>query len=87
MFEGGLAFYDRGLKWVLAHQLTTLLTAIGTLALTVLLAVLIPKGFFPAQDTGLLLGVTEAGPDVSFAPACSSCRSARATPCATIPTC
>ncbi len=67
VFDGTLAFYDRGLKWVLGHQLTTLSAAIATLALTVLLAVLIPKGFFPAQDTGLLLGVTEAGPDVSFA--------------------
>ena len=69
-FESGFAamlrFYDRGLKWVLAHQLITLLATIGTLLLTALLAVVIPKGFFPQQDTGLIVGVSEAAPDVSF---------------------
>ncbi|HET9752878.1 MAG TPA: efflux RND transporter permease subunit, partial [Myxococcales bacterium] len=58
--------YDRGLGWVLEHQLLTLLVTIGTLALTLLLAVVIPKGFFPQQDTGLIVGVSEASPDASF---------------------
>src|SRR5450631_1742547 len=64
--EATLAFYKRTLSWVLDHQQTTLLVTIGTFLLTVLLTVLIPKGFFPQQDTGLLLGVTQAAPDVSF---------------------
>ncbi len=58
--------YDRGLKWVLDHQRLTLAVTVGTLALTLLLAVLIPKGFFPLQDTGLIIGVSEASPDASF---------------------
>jgi hydrophobe/amphiphile efflux-1 (HAE1) family protein len=66
VFDAAVGFYDRGLTWVLNHQLTTLLSAIATLALTGLLAVWIPKGFFPAQDTGQLLGVTETSADVSF---------------------
>ena len=65
-FDGMVALYDRGLKWVLRHQRTTLLVTLGTVALTALLAVVIPKGFFPEQDTGLILGVSEASPDVSF---------------------
>ena len=65
-FEGMIALYERGLKWVFSHQLLTLLVTIGTVAFTVYLAVIIPKGFFPQQDTGLVLGVTEAPPDVSF---------------------
>ena len=70
-FEAGFAamlrFYDRGLHWVLDHQRTTLFATIGTLLVTILLAVVIPKGFFPQQDTGLIVGVSEAAPDVSFA--------------------
>ena len=65
-FEGMIAFYDRGLKWVLDHQLTTLLVTLGTLAFTIHLAIIVPKGFFPQEDTGLINGVTEAPPDVSF---------------------
>jgi multidrug efflux pump len=65
-FDRTVAFYDRTLKWVLAHQPLTLTITIGTLVLTGVLAVVVPKGFFPVQDTGLLLGVTEAAPDVSF---------------------
>ncbi len=60
------ALYDRGLVWVLDHQPLTLAVTIGTLLLTFLLALVIPKGFFPQQDTGLIIGVTEASPDVSF---------------------
>jgi len=65
-FEKMVSFYDRGLGWVLDHQLATLLVTLGTLALTAFLAVIVPKGFFPAQDTGLIVGVSEAAPDVSF---------------------
>ncbi len=65
-FEGAIAFYDRGLKLVLRHKATTLFVTIATLGFTVLLAILVPKGFFPQQDTGMILGVSEAAPDVSF---------------------
>jgi multidrug efflux pump len=65
-FEGAIAFYDRGLRVVLRHRFVTLLVTLGTLGLTVALAMAVPKGFFPQQDTGMLLGVTEASPDVSF---------------------
>ncbi|MGA7675402.1 MAG: MdtB/MuxB family multidrug efflux RND transporter permease subunit [Rhizomicrobium sp.] len=58
--------YDRLLRWVLDHQPLTLLVAVGTLVFTILLYVLIPKGFFPVQDTGFIQGYTEAGPTVSF---------------------
>jgi multidrug efflux pump subunit AcrB len=65
-FAGMISLYDRGLKVVLEHQLVTLLVMLGTLALTGVLAVMVPKGFFPLQDTGLIVGVTEAAADVSF---------------------
>ncbi len=65
-FDAAIAVYDRGLRFVLEHKLATLLVTIGTLALTVFLAIDVPKGFFPQQDTGAILGVTEASPDVSF---------------------
>ncbi len=58
--------YGRGVDWVLRHQPLTLAITVGTFLLTVVLALIIPKGFFPVQDTGLLTGITEAGPDVSF---------------------
>ena len=69
-FEGAfarmVAVYDRGLKWVLSHQPTTLVVTIATLLLTIVLAILVPKGFFPLQDTGLIVGISEAPADVSF---------------------
>jgi multidrug efflux pump len=65
-FEWMIAFYDRGLKLVLRHQFLTLVVTIATLAFTVHLAFIVPKGFFPQEDTGLINGVTEAPPDVSF---------------------
>jgi multidrug efflux pump subunit AcrB len=65
-FEAVIAFYDRGLKVVLRHRLTTLLVTFATLGLTVVLFLKIPKGFFPEQDTGAITAVTEAAPDVSF---------------------
>jgi len=55
------------LTWVLEHQRLTLWAATGTLVLTALLYLLIPKGFFPDQDTGLIQGVSEAGESVSYA--------------------
>ncbi len=58
--------YGQMLTWVLDHQSLTLAVALGSLVLTVLLYVLIPKGFFPLQDTGLVQGITQAGPTVSF---------------------
>lgn len=65
-YQRVLDAYDRGLVWVLDHQRLTLLVAIATVALTALLYVLVPKGFFPPQDTGLLQGFTRASQDVSF---------------------
>jgi len=65
-FEWMIRKYEVGVDWVLRHQFLTLLVTLGTVALTAFLAIIIPKGFFPLQDTGLIVGVTEAGPDVSF---------------------
>ncbi len=65
-FQGAINLYDAGLKIVLRHKFTTLMVTIGTVLLTLGLTIMIPKGFFPQQDTGLLLGVSEASPDVSF---------------------
>ncbi len=59
-------FYGRTLKWVLGHQPATLIVAVATLALTIFLFIIIPKGFFPVQDTGVILGVSEAPQTVSF---------------------
>ncbi|AZC26862.1 MULTISPECIES: MdtB/MuxB family multidrug efflux RND transporter permease subunit [Pseudomonas] len=59
--------YGRQLQWVLRHQFLTLLVAIGTLALTVFLYLMVPKGFFPVQDTGVIQGISEAPQSVSFA--------------------
>src|SRR5438309_1640330 len=61
-----IAFYGRTVKWVLKHQTATLLVTIGTLVLTLVLYVIVPKGFFPMQDTGVILGVSEAPDSVSF---------------------
>jgi multidrug efflux pump len=66
-FEATIAFYGRTLKWVLGHQTMTLIVAAATLVITILLYIYIPKGFFPVQDTGVILGVSEAPQDVSFA--------------------
>jgi multidrug efflux pump len=65
-FDALIAQYGRLLNWVLDHQPMTLLVAVGTLGLTVLLYIMIPKGFFPVQDTGLIQGISEAEPSVSF---------------------
>jgi multidrug efflux pump len=65
-FEGIIAFYGRTLQVVLRHQYITLLVAAGTVVLTVWLFIIIPKGFFPVQDTGEILGISEAPQSVSF---------------------
>jgi len=62
-----IEFYGRTLKFVLRHQTTTLLVTVGTLVLTLFLYIVVPKGFFPVQDTGVLLGVSEAPQSASFA--------------------
>ncbi len=66
LFDGVIRRYDGALQWVLEHQRLTLLVALLTLALTVLLYVLIPKGLFPVQDTGQLQARIEAGRTVSY---------------------
>ena len=58
--------YRSSLEWVLRHQTATLLVTFATLAATIVLYVVIPKGFLPPQDTGLITAVTEAGQEVSF---------------------
>ncbi|MBL9123207.1 MAG: efflux RND transporter permease subunit, partial [Planctomycetaceae bacterium] len=59
--------YGRSLTWVLRHQPATLVVAMATLAATIALYVVVPKGFFPVQDTGVILGVSEAPQNISFA--------------------
>ncbi|HXB19975.1 MAG TPA: multidrug efflux RND transporter permease subunit [Candidatus Solibacter sp.] len=66
-YEKVIAFYGRTLSWVLKHQTATLLATVGALVLTLGLYIIVPKGFFPVQDTGVILGVAEAPEDVSFA--------------------
>ena len=65
-FDRVIARYGVMLEWVLARQGLTLIVAVGTLALTVLLYVFVPKGFFPVQDTGAIQGITEADQSISF---------------------
>jgi multidrug efflux pump len=65
-FEAIIAGYGKTLQWVLKHQVATLVIAVGTLALTIWLYIIIPKGFFPVQDTGVILGISEAPQTVSF---------------------
>ncbi len=65
-FDGLLNAYEAGLKVVLRHQFATLMVMLGTIALTGYLYVIIPKGFFPQQDTGLIIGLSEAAQDISF---------------------
>ena len=65
-FEWVIARYGTTLRWVLRHQTATLVVTVATLVLTILLYVVVPKGFFPIQDTGAILGISEAPPTVSF---------------------
>ncbi|MCX7256881.1 MAG: efflux RND transporter permease subunit, partial [Polaromonas sp.] len=66
-FDNVIVRYDHALTWVLKHQSATLAVALGTMALTVLLYLLIPKGLFPTQDTGQLQARIEAAQSVSYA--------------------
>ncbi|MGO9246901.1 MAG: multidrug efflux RND transporter permease subunit [Verrucomicrobiia bacterium] len=66
MFKGMLDWYDRSLQWVLRHQPLTLMVAISTLVITILLYIIVPKGLLPQQDTGLITGVTDAAQSISF---------------------
>jgi multidrug efflux pump len=66
VFERMIAFYGRTLKFVLRYQTITLFVALGTLILTVFLYIVIPKGFFPVQDTGVIQGISQAPETISF---------------------
>ncbi len=66
VFDRTIAAYGRTLRWVLNHQPATLTVAVVTLVVTILMYVAIPKGFFPVQDTGVLLGISEAPQSISF---------------------
>ena len=65
-FESIIAFYGKTLQWVLKRQTATLLVAAGTLVLTIVLYIIVPKGFFPVQDTGIIQGISEAAQSISF---------------------
>ena len=65
-FENTIALYGRALTWVLDHRRLVMLVFVGTLVLTTVLYVVVPKGFFPVQDTGVIQGITEASQDTSF---------------------
>jgi multidrug efflux pump len=67
VFEAIIASYGRGLRVILRHRFITLLVTISTFVATVLLFIQVPKGFFPVQDTGVILGISEAPQTVSFA--------------------
>jgi hydrophobe/amphiphile efflux-1 (HAE1) family protein len=66
-FDGMLRLYDRGLVWVLRHQLPMLLMTLALIGLTGALYYVIPKGFFPQQDTGFIFGEADSRQDMSFA--------------------
>jgi len=66
LVDATVEFYRRSLQWVLRHQALTLLVTFATLVATVWLYLIIPKGFLPLQDTGLIVAVSEAGTEVSF---------------------
>ncbi len=66
MFDAMLRFYERTLDMALRFQFVTLMVFIATVASTVGLFIVIPKGFFPVQDTGIVIGITDAAQDVSF---------------------
>jgi multidrug efflux pump len=66
VWERIIDFYGRTLRWVLKHQTETLVVAAATLVLTVWLYIMVPKGFFPVQDTGIIQGISEAQQSISF---------------------
>src|SRR5262249_15862442 len=59
-------FYERTLKWVLQREYLMLSVTVGVIFATVVLYVIVPRGFFPQQDTGQMMGITEAAQDISF---------------------
>ncbi|HEY3856161.1 MAG TPA: multidrug efflux RND transporter permease subunit [Verrucomicrobiae bacterium] len=65
-WESVIAFYGRTLRWVLDRQAATLVVAVLTLVMTVVLYILVPKGFFPVQDTGVVQGISQAAQNISF---------------------
>src|SRR6201996_5765640 len=65
-FDGLLGAYDRGLKWALRHRPAMITVLFITIAATVYLYVVMPKGFFPQEDTGYVQGISEAAQDISF---------------------
>jgi multidrug efflux pump len=66
MFNNTIAFYGRTVKFVLKHQTITLLVTIATLVATIFLYIIVPKGFFPVQDTGVIMGISDAPESISF---------------------
>ena len=66
VYERVIQYYGRTLKWVLQHQTATLLITAATLVLTIFLYIVVPKGFFPVQDTGVILGISDAPQNISF---------------------
>lgn len=66
IFDKTLAGYERGLRWVLDHQVLTLMVAIGTVVLTAVMYIVIPKGLFPVQDVGVIEGISVADNSVSY---------------------
>jgi multidrug efflux pump len=66
MFDRIIEAYGRSLQWVLQYQTATLFVALGTLVLTVILYIIVPKGFFPVQDTGIIQGFSQAPESISF---------------------
>ncbi|HKD85398.1 MAG TPA: efflux RND transporter permease subunit [Terriglobales bacterium] len=66
VFNNTIAFYGRTVKFVLNHQTATLLVTIGTLIATIYLYIVVPKGFFPVQDTGVIMGISDAPESISF---------------------
>jgi multidrug efflux pump len=65
-FQRVIDFYGRTLRWVLRHQTGTLFVAGATLVLTIVLYIIVPKGFFPIQDTGIIQGISQAPQTISF---------------------
>src|ERR1043166_5708134 len=66
LFDKVIEYYGRTLQVVLRHRTTTLLVTLATLVTTIVLYIVVPKGFFPLQDTGVILGISEAPEDTSF---------------------
>ena len=66
VFQKVIDFYGETLRWVLQYRAVTLLVAAATLVLTIWLYAIVPKGFFPVQDTGVIQGISEASPRISF---------------------